>query len=356
MNALVANLGYGTLSFTLNYAMAGDGVMNSMIYQMLRMALMGYIAVPLTFWFLANYHSRVSLLAIQILALGFFLIDQSSGFWNAVGVSMAFAPYLAMHQYRFAKNISRENRGNEAALNSFLIVFGYSIGLFIGGVLLQHGLYIYGVIGGSLCTIVGAFALYYPMKARNNFDKVWSLIGRDKPSTRLTFFYGLFNPMVDGCLPVWMRVLGFSPMGAGINMSLRPLIGLVLTPLVGWLIQKRGLRAGQIGGIGMVFGWTLMTGAQYYPWLLSLALGVLSIGSNLLAPMEVSRWFKRRSSAGVISREMLIASGRIPSYALGIFTSFMFPAVYPLLGLGISALLVYGTRPKRRGLGWHAKG
>jgi hypothetical protein len=352
---LLANPGYGTLSFTLNYAMAGGGITNSLIYQMLRMALMGYIAIPFTFWFLSRFESRLALLAIQLLGLGFFFIDQSSGFWAAIGVTIAFSPYLALHQYRFAKNISRDNRGNEAALNSFLIVLGYSGGIFIGGVLLQHDLYIYGAIGGSLCTIIGAFILYYPMKGRNNLDKVWSLLGRDKPSSRLSFFYGLFNPMVDGCLPVWMRVLGISPMGAGLNLSLRPLIGLLITPIVGWLIQKRGMRAGQLGGIGMILGWTLMVSAPQFPWLLSLSLSILSVGTNLVTPMEVSRWYKRRSSAGVISREILVTSGRIPSYGLGIMTSFLFPALYPLLGLGISALLVYGTMPKRRGLAWKIK-
>ncbi len=353
----VANLGYGTLSFSLNYAMAGEGMTQSLTYQMLRMALMGFLAVPGTFWLISRFQSRFLLLALQLAGLGFFFIDQgTSGFWNAFGITAAFAPYLAMHEYRFSKNQSVENRGNETALNNYLIIIGYSIGLLSGGALLQHDHLRLATLGGGLCTIIGTFLLYVPVTGRNNARKVWTLLGRDKPSTRLSFFYGLFNPMVDGCLPVWMRILGISPIGAGINLSLRPMIGLFLTPLVGWLIQKKGMRAGQIGGVGMVIGWTLMAGAQSYPWMLAFGLGILSIGSNLLAPMEVSRWFKRRSSAGVIAREILVASGRFPAYGLGITTAFLLPIAYPLMGLGISALFMFGTRPTRKGLAWRLLG
>lgn len=348
----VANLGYGTLSFALNYAMAGEGMQQSLTYQMLRMLVMGFLAVPFTFWLISRFPSRFLLLALQLAGLGFFFIDSTSGFWNALGITAAFAPYIALHEYRFSKNQSVENRGNETALNNYLIIIAYSLGLLMGGFLLEHNQLQLATIGGSLCTIVGTFILFVPVTGRNNIHKVWGLLGRDKPSTRLSFFYGLFNPMVDGCLPVWMRILGISPMGASINLSLRPMIGLFLTPVVGWLIQKKGMRAGQIGGVGMIVGWTLMAGAQAYPWMLAVGLGILSIGSNLLAPMEVSRWFKRRSSAGVISREILVASGRFPAYGLGIATAFLLPIAYPLLGLGISALFMYGTRPQRKGLAW----
>ncbi|MDD3182672.1 MAG: hypothetical protein PHD48_07720 [Alphaproteobacteria bacterium] len=352
----LANLGYGTLSFALNYAMAGEGMAQSMTYQVSRMAMMGFCAVPLTFWFLSRVHSRLLLFLIQLMGLGVFFIDKGTNeLWNALGITLAFAPYIALQEYRFCKNISIENRGNETALNSYLVVIGYSLGLLMGGILLQHNLFTYAAVGGGLCCILGTFFLYVPVTGRNNARKVWSLIGHNKPSTRLSFFFGLFNPMVDGCLPVWMRVLGISPLGASINLSLRPMIGLFFTPIVGWLIQKKGMRASQLGGVGMVIGWTMMAGASHYPWMLAFGLGILSIGSNLLGPMEVSRWFKRRSSAGVISRELLVASGRIPAYALGILTAFTLPLAYPLLGLGISALFMIGTRPTRKGLAWRLK-
>jgi len=351
----LSNIGYGALSFALNYSMAGVDMTSSMIYQMLRMALMGYACVPLTFWFLTKFKSPLLLLVLQILGLGFFLIDPSSGLFNAIGISIAFSPFLALQQYRFAKNQSEENRGNEVALNSFLISMSYSFGLFLGGLLLYHDMLAEATLGGSLCTIIGAYFLYYPISSHGNAHKVWSLVGRNKPSSRITFFFGLFNPMVDGCMPVWMRVMGISPMGAGINMSLRPLIGLFLTPLVGWLIQKKGLRAAQLGGIGMILGWSLMAGSHVFPWMLAIGFAILSTGTNLLNPMEVGRWMKRRSAAAVICRESIIATGRIPAYGMGIVTSFLAPLAFPLLGLIISGAFMFGTRPKRRGLGGKRK-
>ena len=347
----LGNIGYGALSFALNYSMAGVDMTNSMIYQMLRMAVMGFAFVPMTFWFLTKYKSPFLLLLIQLLGLGLFYVDVNSGFYNAIAVSLAFSPFLALQQYRFAKNQSRENRGNEVALNSYVISISYSLGLFLGGLLLHHDMMHLATVGGSLCTIIGAFFLYHPLSAKDNAQKVWGLIGRNKPSSRITFFYGLFNPMVDGCMPVWMRVMGISAMGAGINMSLRPLIGFFLTPIVGWLIQKKGFRAAQLGGIGMIMGWSLMAGSHVYPWMLAIGFAILSTGTNLLNPMEVGRWMKRRSSAAVISREVLVASGRIPSYAMGIAVSFLAPLAFPLLGLMISGAFMLGTRPKRRGLG-----
>jgi len=346
----LANFGYGTLSFTLNYAMAVEGPMNSFLYQVLRMFMLGYIFVPLTFWFHSKFKSRNLLFLIQLAGLGLFFIDRSSGLINGLAVTLAFAPFLALHNYRFAKAQSRDNRGNETALISFLVAMSYSIGLFLGGFALQFGYYYAAVIGGSLCTMIGSYFLYQPLTGRNNVSKVKSLIGINKPSTRISFFSGLFNVMADGGMPIWMHALGISPLGAGINMSLRPMIGLLLTPVAGWLIQKKGFRAGQLGGAALILGWALMAGAPYMPWILSLGLGVISIGSNLLNPMEVGRWYKRRSSAGIIAREMVIATGRMHSYTLGILVCAFMPATYPLMGLLFGGLFILGTRPHRKGL------
>lgn len=347
----LANLGYGTLSFTLNYDLAGAGIEASLTYQVLRSLLMGYLIFPFTFWLHARFQSRFLLLFIQLLGLSLYFIDRSSGLMNAFAVSLAFGPFGALHNYRFAKNQSRDNRGSESALNIYLIIFGYSCGLFAGGVLLQHDYYYHAVIGGSLCTIIGAFFLYHQITAKDNLRKVYNLIGFKKPSSRISFFYGLYNATVDGCMPVWMRELGISALGAGFNMSIRPIIGLMLTPIVGWLIDKQGFRTAQIGGVCIVLGWVLMAGGIHYAWLLALSMGVLSIGSNLVLPMEVSRWYKRRSSAGTISRELLVVSGRAPSYLIGIMICFLMPAAFPLFGLTISGLFMFGTRPTRKGMG-----
>ena len=215
--------------------------------------------------------------------------------------------------------------------------------------MLQHNLYHTAAVGSSICTIFSVFWLYYPTSGKDNFEKMKLLVGRHKPSSRITFFLGLLNPMVDGCMPIWMRVMGISPLGAGINMALRPMIGLVLTPVVGWLIQKKGLRAGQLGSVGLVIGWVLVAGASEFPWLLSLSLAILVTATNLISPMEVGRWLNRRSSASVMSREMIIASGRMPSYMIGILTCFLFPIAYPLVGLGLSGLFILGSMPLRKG-------
>ncbi|MFA6279949.1 MAG: MFS transporter [Bdellovibrionales bacterium] len=350
----LANLGYGNLSFTLNYAMATEGLVHSLAFQMARTALLAFLAIPFVFWFLERYRSRWLLMIIQLVGLSLFFVDKSSGLVNALAITVAFSPFMALHNYRFAKNQTRDNRGNEVALNSYIIIFSYSIGLLIGGFALQYGYYYPAVLLGSLSTILGAFFLYYPITSKDNFAKVRSLINYNKPSTRISFFNGLFTVMSDGTMPIWMEVMGISPLGAGINMSLRPMIGMLLTPIAGWLIQKGGIKAGQLGGGAMIAGWLFLAAAQPFPWLLAFGMALLTFGSNFVSPMEVGRWQKRRSAAATMAREVVIASGRFPAYGASILVSFLCPVLYPALGLAFSGLFVLGMRPKRKGLGRRA--
>lgn len=348
---IMAHISYGVLSFALNFSMASNSAWDCFIYQGYRMVLMGCFLVPMTFWFLQRYQSRWLLLIIQLLAIPLFFVDRTSPILNGTAFSFAFTPFLALYSYRFAKNRTLDNQGNETALSSWLSMFSYSIGLFIGGAALQFDFYYAAIIGGSLFGIAGAFFLYFPVGATDNMSKVWKLIGWKKPATRITFFAGMFNVMVEGGLPIWMNAMGISPLGAGINMSVRPMIGMMLTPAVGWLIQKGGFTAGQLGGVAMVLGWILVGVGHWFIWVLSWGLAVLTIGMGLLNPMEMGRWFKRRSSAGIVAREMLYCTGRIPVYGAAILVSFMMPVLYPILGLAISGLFLANARPSRRGLG-----
>lgn len=353
---MLAHTGYGVLSFALNYSMAIEGPASSIIYQAFRMILMGLICAPLTFWFLEKFKSRWLLALIQMLAVSLFFVDRTSPIINGFAFTVAYAPFLVLYSYRFAKNRTVDNQGNETALSSYLSMFCYSIGLFIGGAALQYDFYYTAVMLGSLSGVSGALFLYFPITATNNMSKVWKLVGWNKPSSRITFFAGMFNVMVEGGLPIWMRAMGISPLGAGINMSVRPMIGMLLTPIAGWLIQKGGFRAGQLGGIAMVFGWLIVALGYEYIWVLSWGLAILSIGMGLLNPMEMGRWFKKRSSSGVIAREMIYCTGRIPAYTAAILVSFLAPVTYPVLGLAISGLFIINARPKRNGLGFKTKG
>ncbi|MDD3181919.1 MAG: hypothetical protein PHD48_03840 [Alphaproteobacteria bacterium] len=352
---VLAHTGYGVLSFALNYSMAIEGPMSSIIYQSFRMILMGSICAPLTFWFLEKYKSRWLLALIQLIAVSLFFVDRTSPILNGFAFTVAYSPFLVLYSYRFAKNRTFDNQGNETALSSYLSMFCYSVGVFIGGAALQYDFYYTAVITGSLLGILGAVFLYFPITATNNMRKVWKLVGWHKPSSRISFFAGMFNVMVEGGLPIWMRAMGISPLAAGVNMSVRPIIGMLLTPIVGWLIQKGGFRAGQLGGIAMVTGWLVVALGYEYIWVLSWGLAILSIGMGLLNPMEMGRWFKKRSSSGIIAREMIYCTGRIPAYTAAILVSFFVPVVYPVLGLAISGLFIMNARPKRVGLGFKLK-
>ncbi|MDD2325204.1 MAG: hypothetical protein PHW63_04255 [Alphaproteobacteria bacterium] len=343
-----ANLGYGCLSFMLNYNLAGYGLLASLSHQVMRPLFMGYLFVPLTFLFYTRVKSRVLLALLQIAAIGLFFIDTSNGTLNAFALAFVFSPFLAMHNYNYGKNTSRSNRGNEAALYAYSIIIAYSGGLFLGGLCLEQGWYNQAIVIGSLCTIAGSFFLYRPIAGRNNGAKVKSLLGWRKPSTRISFFSGLMNPLLETCMPAWMRMIGLPALAAGISMSLRPIIGLFLTPFAGWLVQKKGFKAGQLGGTALIVGWILVGVSSFLPWLLSFSLALLNTGKGLISPLEIGRWQRRRSSAAVISREIAVATGRIPSNLLGVAITFLAPALYPVLGLGFTGLFIWGSIPRRR--------
>ncbi|MGE4351297.1 MAG: hypothetical protein AB7E52_03820 [Bdellovibrionales bacterium] len=340
---IIANLGFGCLSFTLNYAMAGYGYEASLIYQILRMFFTGYVFVPQTFWLLARYKSRWLLLAVQLACTSVLFINPSWSALNALAAAATLAPFLALNEYGFSKNQSRANRGNETALHTYLVTFSYSLGLFIGGFLLQHNLYYPACVGGCLCTIISAFFLYVPVGGRNNLKKVWGLIGKDKPSTRISFFFGLFNPMVDGIMPIWMRVLGISAIGAGINMSLRPILGLFLTPVAGWLIQKKGMQAGQLGGIAMIIGWTFLAVAVNHPWLFAIGLSVLTVATNLLKPWKSTAGSNADPPPGLSAAKLLLPQDacRPTFWGLRPLSSFLWLTQFWGLGSALCSCLAY---------------
>ena len=349
------NMAYGIQSFALNYAMAGEGFTQSIIYQILRMVIMGVLIAPLTFWLISQYPSRFLLALMQAVGILFFLVDPASGFFNAVGFAMTGTSYWVLYNYNIAMGQSRENYGNETALSSFIIIVSYSAGLFLGGVLLEHDLLSTATIGGSIVAIIVTQLLFKHVPKAAHMHDAKRLIGWDKPSTRLSILASLQNIVIDGCMPIWMRVIGLSPLTAGLNMALRPIIGTMLTPVAGLLIQRGGLKAPQLGAIALVTGWILLATTHTFPWLLVIAMTALSMGTNLISPAEISRWYKRRSAAGVIARELLMVAGRVPAFVMAIPVIFFAPLAYPFLGLAVTGLFVWGTRPKRKGLGQRIK-
>jgi len=343
-------MGQGLLSFPLSYMMAGESIGQNLTYQILRMALIEFLVIPATFVILSRYPSRIFLALFQILSTLVFFIDPTSGFLNAIAISCVAGAFWVFFNTNIALNQNRSNHGNEVALSYYLMVVAAALGYFLGGLLLQEDRLTLAIVLGSAFNLIATMLIFTQLPKNDYLGSIKKLIGKDRPSTRITFLFAAMSTISDGCLPVWMRLVGMSPLSGGINMALRPILGMILTPVAGWMAQKGSLRSGQMAVLAIVVGWLLIAGATQIHWLLAFALGMITVGTNLIGPMEATRWFKRRSAPSIMAREIVLGLGRVPAYAIGLPIIFFFPFAFPVLGLAASALFFFGIRTSRKGI------
>jgi len=115
-------------------------------------------------------------------------------------------------------------------------------------------------------------------------------------------------------MPVWLRLIGISPLVTGALLALRPLLSFLLTPLVGHIVHGSNRRAVRVGGLLILAGWLWLALTLDTVWMLLPAFGLLVVGGNLITTAEIGRWYKLRSPAGIIARESAITLGRCPVF------------------------------------------
>ncbi|HAX91300.1 MAG TPA: hypothetical protein DCY07_03710 [Rhodospirillaceae bacterium] len=346
----LGSFAYGAQSFVLNFQLGGMSLETSLVFQIMRFSLLSLIGIPLSFWIMSKENALRNLVVIQFLGTLLFFVDFQSGIINAVAFAVTSSPFCAIYNYNFALKQTNTNRNNETALSQYSLILAGSLGLLVGGYLLEMGHYaipvLIGCLGGGVATIL----MFTPIPRKNYATRTRIRLGWKKPSNRITFFASANAVLIDSCLPIWMNVIGLSPLTASINMAVRPFLGIFLTPLFSFLMKKGPYETAQyITGL-LGIGWMLMMASYFWPALILVGLTVLMAAANLMSPLEMARWFKRRSVSATIAREALLASGRVPAYLLGIPIIFMAPLLFPVFGFAVGVFFAYGIVYKKERL------
>lgn len=337
--------------FTLTFTMGGESISENLTFQIVRYSLIGLVGIPFTAWAFARGMKGWMLALIQLAGTALYFIDPSSGIINALASVVTMSSFWFFYTHQYSLSHSSANRGSEASLALYLLTVASSLGLLLGGLMLQEKLYELALLIGSIGGI-GATMLILSSPAKEAlWPQIWRLIGKSKPSTRLTLLMGCFGACIDICLALWMRLIGLSPLSTGLNMSLRLILGMLLVPLVGALVNKGSMPSNRIGGLMMFCGCVLLWFSKDNTDLILPALVFVAISSNFLFPAEYARWLKRRSVPGVLAREFLLAFGRAVGFAFVIPIIFAAPAFYPVICLGISLLILWIVKPSRKGFG-----
>lgn len=338
----------GVQGLALAYHMAGFGPLTATLFHVGRMAVLGLCIIPGCYWLLSLRHGRLFLLLLQAIGTVLFLFDPQASLLNGLAYALTAGPFWALYSQRNAAALSQDNHGNETALLLYLQTIVISLGIFIGGLLLDLNLYFAAMVGGSLGQMLSVALTAQKLPRQDRIKGALNLIGWKRPACRLSFFVATLFAMFDNGLPTWMRLVGLSPLSTGASLALRPILGLILTPIAGNLIQKGGLAPGRVGGLTLVAGWGFIGFAVFEPWLLLPAIAFLTIGIGLISPMEVNRWFKRRQTSAIIAREIVLASGRVSSLSIFIPLIFLVPASLPLLGLAGGLAFAWGSRARKK--------
>lgn len=321
-----------------------------LIFQILRFTLLGTIGIPATFWILSRTHAPQYILLIQVLGSLLFLIDPHSGWINALAYVVSLSPFFGIYSYNFALKQTDTNRNDEAALSNYTLILSGSLGTLFGGWLLQKDLFLTAVVLGCLGGMWATYMMHMPLPPKDYIKRTRVRLGWKKPSNRLTFMSSANSVLVDGCLPMWMNVIGIGPLAAAINMAIRPFLGFFLTPLFSYLMNKGTYRTVRYITVLLGLGWIAMAGAYFHHILIPIGLTVLMAATNLMAPLEMNRWFKRRSVSATIAREGLLLTGRLPSYLVGIPLIFAAPYLFPILGFFVGSFFAYSLLYHKRSL------
>ncbi len=342
---MLGSFGSGAQGLYLNYTLAGRGIGVTAPFQMMRQGLLGLVGVPLALWLLSRPLARWKILGLQLIGLLLFCFDLPNAFLPAFAFFLACSPFWALYSARYARRQSQENRGNETALSTFLLILAVAFSMWGGGVAMDHGYGLSLLLGGTLLMVVATQLLFRGEETAFDFGVLYRALRWRHAAVRFSIFAGILNTLIDTCIPIWFRIIGLSAGQAGWLMGMRVLIAFLLTPLVGWIIQKDTLRAGIAGGAMLVGGWALLFVGQHDSAYLTAALVSLSIATGLINPAETNRWYKRRRVEAIAAREGLLAVGRVPAFLLTLPAVFYLPEIYPFVGLGISLVFLFTLRP-----------
>lgn len=331
------------LGFSISFHMAQQGMMAATYYALVVLLVGGLVLFPCSFLLMRGRYGWVRIVLTQLVGAAILLIQPSHAVLVGAGAVLLQHPFWASYHFRFSIQRSFANHGAETALAALIFMWAGAAGAFAAGAFLQTGGYIWCIALGSGLLIFSTLLLLPHGAVENVYRTFRRILRRRKLSARLSGFSGAACAAMDYALPAWLLIMGVSPLVSGFMLGARPLLGLVLTPIIGRMVQRGSRQALVVGAVCIVLAWleigtSAVLGLPSYVFLVGLAL--LATGNTLVGTAEVSRWYKMRSASGVFAREVALTTGRLPTLLISFPLVFIAPLAYPLVGGFFACLLI----------------
>ncbi len=297
-------------------------IMQMIYYLLIKNAGVSFL-ICLIFWMITKFGGKVIypfITAMLSCAMVFCL------FWpyhlGAIELGIIFmlinAPFWALYHVFFAISISDENVGNEVALAGTGLTVGMAIGTLAGGFIQAFDAGFYALVFGFTGMTIGTVMLIIhanKMTLRDFLiasgalnETLWEAFRRCKYRSLGSIFEGILQV---GGGSLWFIFLSLSGIGAsavGIWAGLMVMIKVIFTPICGSLInhgQRREMLMGSgvtlIGWLPFVFTTTFALPAMY----------IWSVGNQLFSSGLSSAWYKSRTVASLMAREMILGIVRL---------------------------------------------
>ena len=260
------------------------------------------------------------------------------------------APFWALYHVFFAISVSDENVGNEVSLAGTGLTLGVAIGTISGGIFQALDIGFYGLVFGFGGMATGTFMLILYANKKTLRDLIISsgALNETLPEAFRRCRYRSYGTILDGALQtgstLWAIFLSFSGIGAvavGLWSGLMVFIKIVFTPIAGAMINHGHRREMMAGAIVTMTGWLpfLVTTTFALP-----AMYVWSVGNQLFQTGLNSAWYRSRTVASLMAREIILMTSRLIFVPLIIWLLYTDTTYFILFMIGLSCLMIgYST-------------
>ncbi len=284
--------------------------------------------LPALFTLLSRIEGRPFLGGVMILQFASlaFLLSHSDiliidSFKDGICVAILFAlvsePFWMAYHGLMLRLTTDEDRGHQVSMAELGMRIGGIIGSLGAGLALSFfpGQIFPLFCGATLLLSTAGFFLLLLSRApdermRISFLSLFVHIIRNPMISMCTLVQGMMSALTGVLAPVWMSVIGFSGILAGLLMALQIVARLVAGPLAGqWFHDDKGreLRVGALAHAAGWLSWIITSNPLAMIW----SAFFWSAGSHMVNIGMDGRWYKSKSLANMASREICLGIGRL---------------------------------------------
>ena len=348
-------LGFSFIDLFIVLSLVSFGLETLIIYFALRFFLANILFHPIitiSHNSAGFYKTVIGFILLQAIILIAFSIHNApllNPYYAAIFLAFAFTPYWHFYHLVMTHKTSDHNRGNEVSIANILTSLAAIGGNIIAGAFSDFNHDTPGQWTGTVIIILGSVMMGIMLlmvtkdKANAGTSPSQSIqvisrrLAQSLMRTFSTILFGAHQALTGFLLPVWLFLIGFSGIETGIILAGTIILNIILSPLLGYLINRNKVEDIRIGCLFKIMGWI--------PWLFIVepfvfvwSLIFWSMGGHFHDTGVVSRWYAQRYNEDIAGREFCLGIGRIFASIAGAFLLFKFIGHYPAFGLSISIL------------------